>query len=71
MKKTMKKPIKKSNGKSNGKSITVPKGVKVEIEKEDSAAYKKKEKVEKAAKMKKMEKMISSAVAKGLSKKKK
>lgn len=67
MKKTMKKTIKKSNG----KSITVPKGVKVEIEKEESAAYKKKEKAEKAAKMKKMEKMISSAVAKGLSKKKK
>lgn len=63
----MKKTIKKSNG----KSITIPKGVKVEIEKEETAAYKKKEKAEKAAKMKKMEKMISSAVSKGLSKKKK
>jgi hypothetical protein len=63
----MKKPIKKSTG----KSISVPKGMKIEVEKEESAAYKKKEKAEKAAKMKKMEKMISSAVAKGLSKKKK
>jgi hypothetical protein len=63
----MKKTIKKSNG----KSITIPKGVKVEIEKEETAAYKKKEKAEKAAKMKKMEKMITSAVSKGLSKRKK
>lgn len=62
----MKKTIKKSTG----RSITVPKGMKIEIEKEDSAAYKKKEKAEKAKKMKKMEKMISSAVSKGLSKKK-
>lgn len=62
----MKKPIKKSTG----RSISVPKGMKIEVEKEESAAYKKKEKAEKAAKMKKMEKMISSAVAKGLSKKK-
>lgn len=62
----MKKPIKKSSG----RTITIPKGVKVEIEKEETAAYKKKEKAEKAAKMKKMEKMISSAVSKGLSKKK-
>ena len=63
----MKKTIKKSNG----KTISVPKGIKIEVEKEDSAAYKKKEKAEKAAKMKKMEKMISSAVSKGLSKKRK
>jgi hypothetical protein len=62
----MKKAIKKSNG----KTISVPKGMKIEVEKAESAAYKKKEKAEKAAKMKKMEKMISSAVAKGLSKKK-
>lgn len=45
--------------------------MKIEVEKEETAAYKKKEKAEKAAKMKKMEKMISSAVSKGLSKKKK
>lgn len=63
----MKKPIKKSTG----RSITVPKGMKIEVEKEESAAYKKKEKAEKAAKMKKMEKMITSAVSKGLSKRKK
>jgi hypothetical protein len=63
----MKKPIKKSTG----RSISIPKGVKIEVEKEESAAYKKKEKAEKAAKMKKMEKMISSAVSKGLAKKKK
>jgi hypothetical protein len=63
----MKKTIKKSTG----RSISIPKGVKIEVEKEESAAYKKKEKAEKAAKMKKMEKMISSAVSKGLAKKKK
>lgn len=63
----MKKTIKKSAG----RSISVPKGMKIEVEKEETAAYKKKEKAEKAAKMKKMEKMISSAVSKGLSKKKK
>lgn len=63
----MKKTIKKSTG----RSISVPKGMKIEVEKEETAAYKKKEKAEKAAKMKKMEKMISSAVSKGLSKKKK
>jgi hypothetical protein len=63
----MKKTIKKSTG----RSISIPKGMKIEVEKEESAAYKKKEKAEKAAKMKKMEKMISSAVSKGLAKKKK
>ena len=47
------------------KTINVPKGVKIEIEKEESPAYKRKEKAEK---MKKMEKMITSAVSKGLSK---
>ena len=63
----MKKTIKKSTG----KAISVPKGMKIEVEKEDSPAYKKKEKAEKAAKMKKMEKMITTAVSKGLSKRKK
>lgn len=63
----MKKPLKKVAS----RSISIPRGMKIEVEKEDSAAYKKKEKAEKAAKMKKMEKMISSAVSKGLSKKKK
>ena len=63
----MKKTIKKSTG----RSINVPKGMKIEVEKEETAAYKKKEKAEKAAKMKKMEKMITSAVSKGMSKRKK
>jgi len=45
--------------------------MKIEVEKEETAAYKKKEKAEKAAKMKKMGSMITAAVSKGLSKKKK
>lgn len=58
----MKKPIKKSTG----KSISVPRGMKIEIEKEEGAAYKKKEKAEKAKKMKMMEKFVAAGVKAGM-----
>jgi hypothetical protein len=58
--------MKKTVKKSTGKSITVPKGMKIEVEKEESASYKKKEK---ADKMKMMEKVVGKAVNKAMKKK--
>ena len=58
--------MKKTVKKSPGKSITVPKGMKIEVEKEESASYKKKEK---ADKMKMMEKVVGKAVNKAMKKK--
>lgn len=58
--------MKKAVKKSTGKSIMVPKGMKIEVEKEESPSYKKKEK---AAKMKMMEKVVGKAVTKAMKKK--
>ena len=58
--------MKKTVKKSTGKSITAPKGMKIEVEKEESASYKKKEK---AGKMKMMEKVVGKAVTKAMKKK--
>ena len=58
--------MKKTVKKSTGKSITVPKGMKIEVEKEESASYKKKEK---ADKMKMLEKVVGKAVTKAMKKK--
>jgi|688.fasta_scaffold1620247_2 hypothetical protein len=60
----MKKPM----SKSTGKYISVPKGVKVEIEKEESP---RKEKMEKMKKMKMMEKAVASGVKSAMKSKKK
>lgn len=51
---------------SSAKTISVPKGMKVEIEKEKSASMKKKHKAEK---MKQMSKMVAGAVKSAMKKK--
>lgn len=58
--------MKKTVKKSTVKAMMVPKGMKVEVEKEESPSYKKKEK---AAKMKMMEKVVGKAVTKAMKKK--
>lgn len=60
----MKKPIKKSTG----RSISVPRGMKIEIEKEESP---RKEKMEKMKKMKMMERTVTKAVKSAMKSKKK